>query len=394
MVKLAVGVFSFFLSFLIPLSALSAVKMTDVVAKRSKSGLNVDITFDKPVSAKNIKPTFERNFVQLVLKSTTVDSAKLVSLNGGEITKVFAYPYNPETARLRIILKKDSDWAKGRISLWNNSPKTVRIFVRDDQRNGEVGVSGVKKAPVVTQAPTQASPATTSKDDDSKLLKEVVSNTKEIDIHDPESVKAALDRPDKNKTVDENTKFAAAKQTPDTSLGVKSDPTRHFARMAIALLAILTFFIGGVFVLKRYAGKLKGLPFGKKERLIQVVATHYLGNKKSISLVKITGEYMVVGVSNDGISLISKLGPEVNVDKYLEDRFWGGTFEKHLGTYAKDTKITKAIDLADEDEVPALFGKYDGVRDLAHAVAAPVLEQVSPVRASIKEKLMKLKPLA
>ena len=94
---------------------------------------------------------------------------------------------------------------------------------------------------------------------------------------------------------------------------------------------------------------------------------------------------MVVGVSNEGISLISKLGPEVNVDTYLEDRFWGGTFEKHLGSYAKN---------------------YDGVKDvsaLGLPTSAPesvtvseseVRSRTPSLRETIKEKLTKLKPLA
>lgn len=390
MIKAVLVALSFGLGFFAPVSALSAtVKMTDVSVKRNASGINVDLTFDKPISAKALKPAFERNFVQLVLKSTKVDAARMIPVSGSEVAKIFAYPYSPDTARVRIILKKENDWAKGKVSLWNNNPKTVRIFVKDPQKTDRVET-------VVAPAPKKAVEPSS---EEAKLLKEVVSNTQEIDIHDPDSVKAALARePEKNAEPINDAAISAVDKTEaanNAQVGVKSDPSKHFLRMALALLGILAFFIGGVFLVKRYASKLKGLPFGKKERLIQVVATHYLGSKKSISLVKVTGEYMVVGVSNEGISLISKLGSEVNVDKYLEDRFWGGTFEKHLNTYAKDTKVTKEIDL---DDAPAIAAKgYDGSRDLLEEAAdktSATKVELSPVRASIKEKLTKLKPLA
>lgn len=384
MTKAVLVVFTFGLSFFASESALAAMaKMTDVAVKRSSSGLNVDLTFDRPISAKSLKPAFERNFVQLVLKSTKVDAARMIPVSGSEVAKIFAYPYSPDTARVRIILKKDNEWAKGKITLSNNNPKTIRIFVKDPQRTERTQV-------VVAPAPKKAVEAPSS--EDAKLLKEVVSNTPEIDIHNPDSVKAALARESEKKPINQDTAISAVDKT---EIGVKSDPSKHFVRMALALLGILAFFIGGVFLVKRYATKLKKLPFGKKERLIQVVATHYLGNKKSISLVKVTGEYMVVGVSNEGISLISKLGSEVNVDKYLEDRFWGGTFEKHLDSYAKDTKVTKEIDLGDTAAIAAKG--YDGSRDLLEEAAektAATKVELSPVRASIKEKLTKLKPLA
>lgn len=405
MFRFFVASFSFIpclLSFLTPASALASAKITEVGVKRSDAGLNVDITFDKPVTAKGVKPVFERDFVQLVLKPARIDAAKMLPVASEAVAKVFAYPYSPDTARVRVILKRSSEWAKGRVSLWNNTPRTIRVLVRDAK-----GADARAVAKASVQAQVSAAPAI----EEASLLKEVQANTAAIDIHNPDSVKAALGRERANENENEKNEneadpeklpiTQAQAQVGEAAVGAKADPSRHFTRMAGSLLAILAVFIGAALLLKKYAGGLKKLPFGKKERLIQVVATHYLGAKKSISLVKVTGEYMVVGVSNDGISLISKLGPEVNVDKYLEDRFWGGTFEKHLSSYAKDSKITKAIDLSEgiestealEDLTAAPTGP---VADLMREQTSRVRDQVelSPVRASIKEKLTKLKPLA
>lgn len=383
--------------------AMAASKITNVTAKRTNSGVVVDVSFDKPVSAQYLKPTFERNFVQFVLKSTKMDAARIVPVADSDIQKVFAYPYSSDIARIRLILKSGNQWAKGHISLWNNAPKIIRVVVKEVPRAvaPAPSVSAVAKG-LVAEAPTEQRPNLAQ--NESKLLNEVLTNTREIDIHNPESVKAALNAA---APVVVNEDANEQKQ-----IGVKNDPSKHFARMAIALFGILSVFLGGAWLFRRYAINLKKLPFGKKERLIQVVATHYLGNKKSISLVKVTGEYMVVGVSNEGIHLISKLGPEINVEKYLEDRFWGGTFEKHLGTYAKDQKVNKAIDLADRFDVAqdvAVIAAQPRPRPLqteqindavdrsapAVTVASQIADKVelSPVRASIREKLTKLKPL-
>jgi flagellar protein FliO/FliZ len=46
---------------------------------------------------------------------------------------------------------------------------------------------------------------------------------------------------------------------------------------------------------------------GSKEQLIKVIASQYIGIKKNISLVEIPGSILVLGVSNDNISLLTKI---------------------------------------------------------------------------------------
>lgn len=423
-------VLTFSVTFLLPQPGLSSTgpsfaKITNVNVKRSASGVALDLAFDHPVPSKSLKLGFERNFVQIVLKGAKIDAAKIQQVADSEVQKVFTYPYNNDTSRVRLILKHDNTWAKGKITLWNNGPKSVRIFLKDPIEKNQIGKmeqpsqvtlarskgekpnSSPSPAPQLTKAPVTEQVSGKISADDKAILKDVMNNTRDIDINNPDSVKAAL----------KTTPLSAVEKINSDdkvgSVGIKADPTRHFVRMAIALFLVVGLFLGGALFVKRYAGKLKKLPFGKKERLIQVVATHYLGNKKSISLVKVTGEYMVVGVSNDGISLISKLGAEVNVDRYLDERFWGGTFEKHLDSYAKDKNLAKEIDLSESSDVlpeladlqgvkkkPAKF-LFDGATDLGakssrieSAQMTTEKVELSAVRASIKEKLTKLKPLA
>jgi len=129
MLKIVLGSLAFCVSFFTPQSGLSAMnKVTTVNVKRSVAGVNIDLVFDRPVQAKSLKPVYERNFVQLVLKGSRIDAAKILTVADSEVLKIFAYPYNPETARVRVILRKDNQWAKGRITLWNNNPKSVRIL--------------------------------------------------------------------------------------------------------------------------------------------------------------------------------------------------------------------------------------------------------------------------
>ena len=84
---------------------------------------------------------------------------------------------------------------------------------------------------------------------------------------------------------------------------------------ALQMLTALGFVLGGLLVvfyfMKRFLKRDVG---GSKGQLIKVVASQYIGIKKNISLVEIPGSILVVGVSNDNISLLTKIEDKVVLD--------------------------------------------------------------------------------
>lgn len=381
---LAVGLFSLFVT---NSTFGASAQIRDVRPVTSSSGVSFDLVFNKAYSSKNISTTKERNFVQAVLNNAQMIKGKTISVKTSEIEKVFAYPFAKNVTRVRIIGKTDNP-PEGTVSVWNTAPNVVRIFIKRQSSDQ-----------VVSSPVEQKSNTSMTRD---AALAEVLSKTKDIDVANPDTVRNVVEKNDK-------IEVSSVVKPEAMEIGTKANPSRHFLRMFLALAGVLAIFGILVFVLKRYSNKLGKLPFGKKERLIQVVATHYLGGKKSIALVKVTGEYMVVGVSNDNISLISKIGAENAVDKYLEERFWNGTFEKHLSSYAKDSSSDKLIDLSDEPQLEIaskkpLTSRFDGARDVSAQGSleraseetedrVELSKAASAVRTGIREKLTKLKPL-
>jgi flagellar biosynthetic protein FliO len=77
---------------------------------------------------------------------------------------------------------------------------------------------------------------------------------------------------------------------------------------ALQMVTALGLVLGGLFVvfylmrrlLKRDIG-------GSKDQLIKVLANQYLGIKKNIALVEVPGAVLVIGISNDTISLLTKI---------------------------------------------------------------------------------------
>ena len=75
---------------------------------------------------------------------------------------------------------------------------------------------------------------------------------------------------------------------------------------------VLSILFAAVYLVKKYPGKKKELA-GQEE--IRVVANTYLGPKKSIALVEVAGEKLVVGVTATHITMLTKVGS----DKYFEE---------------------------------------------------------------------------
>ncbi len=86
---------------------------------------------------------------------------------------------------------------------------------------------------------------------------------------------------------------------------------------AMKMLSALGIVLGGMFIvfyfMKRF---MKRNITGSKETLIRVLASSYVGMKKNISLIEIPGAVLVVGITNDNISLLSKIEDEEILEKF------------------------------------------------------------------------------
>ena len=89
---------------------------------------------------------------------------------------------------------------------------------------------------------------------------------------------------------------------------------------AFQMLTALGIVLGGLFLIfyfmKRYLKRDIG---GSSGQLIQVIASQYIGVKKSIALVKVPGTILVIGVSNDNISMLTKIEDKANIEAIQQE---------------------------------------------------------------------------
>lgn len=77
---------------------------------------------------------------------------------------------------------------------------------------------------------------------------------------------------------------------------------------ALRMLMALGIVLGGLllvfYIAKRMLRREVG---GSKEKLIRVLGNYYIGVKKSISLVEMPGAILVLGITSDNITLLSRI---------------------------------------------------------------------------------------
>src|SRR4051794_31621528 len=93
------------LAVMIPWAASSALGSTNLKSVQVSGGSRVDLLFDGKITRGQIKTEFFNDVIQLSLTDAAIYPAKISSVTGGELTKVFAYQYAPKLVRCRLSVK-------------------------------------------------------------------------------------------------------------------------------------------------------------------------------------------------------------------------------------------------------------------------------------------------
>ncbi|MFO7985584.1 MAG: flagellar biosynthetic protein FliO [Desulfatiglandaceae bacterium] len=107
-------------------------------------------------------------------------------------------------------------------------------------------------------------------------------------------------------------------------------------KMIIVFGLLLGVLVAVLYFMKRATGNRTGQSKGS---MIRVLASHYVGVKKNISLVEIPGTVLVVGITNDHIDLLTRID-DVEIMRQLsesgnEQRSFADHFQKISSLYKK-----------------------------------------------------------
>jgi len=306
-------------------------------------GSQVDILFDGKVSKSQLRTEFFNDIIQISLTDTAVYPAKISSVNGPILTKIFAYQYAPKLVRCRLTVKGKAEAFKDHVKVIpNGSILTVRFddkLVNEALLSASDRISMTKAAPravsepkVVTKPVPKPAPKTAPElDSDERSLLERVLKAEDKPT-EKRIEKIVIDKP-VEKPVQKSVEKEKA-QTPMTRpLAGNSkplmSPLKVMGKMSILIGLLLAALIGFKKLMKGNSAlsKLAKSSIGKK-KMIEVLSTHHLGPKKSIAVVKIAGRMLVLGIANESINLIAQLNsgesPSTLDLSELEDLGLGG----------------------------------------------------------------------
>jgi len=91
-----------------------------------------------------------------------------------------------------------------------------------------------------------------------------------------------------------------------------------FFKMLAALALVIGLMIAALFVVKKYFYQSPAVSGGNT--MIDVISTHHLGPKNSFMIVDVLGQILVLGVSNQEISLLTVITDPEALDKLKSSR--------------------------------------------------------------------------
>lgn len=324
----------------------------------------VDFTLSQALQAENVAVEFERNFIQLSLKGVSAYPARTENINQSVLEKVFTYQYQPDLARARVLLKGAASTIKSKSS-WEITDRGLRIIVK--------GV-GLNVAKAITDSVKSKSSATStapvvSDSEEERVVQEILSESKGAKAK--ESVAAATEIKHVAATGEETPLFTEKTAAVEAEKSKESTATRIFASLLLVIGVI-----GATAVAYRRFALGKGISIGgfqKQPKIIDVIASQGMGPKRSIALVKVLDQYMVVGMAGDGMNLLANLGSDVKIEKFLDQI--GGPGSSFSDAFEGAMNVGSAS--SDTAGAP-----------LAHKIAEDL-----GIRSSIKKRLAGFKPL-
>lgn len=308
----------------------------------------IDFAFSSPVSKGDVAVEFQRNFIQVSLKGVSAYPARTEKLNHPMLEKVFTYQYQPDLARARVLLKGQASEVEG-TSRWEVNGQNLRIFVKG---NGSVAKVEAKKeikkeakdAVKTKSAAAKSAPAASEDPEDAAVVQQLVEESKKGPVSaasspgstgasslvsvvggkDPKKPEAAGSSSASSTlaNTEEQPIFGSASASGSKDAGAHTSP---IARTLASLLLVVGIIGAGAVGYRRFVLGKGGLSFQRQNRMIETITTQSIGPKRSVAIIRVLDQYMVVGMAGDNMNLLANLGNSVNLDKY-DDTGIGASF--------------------------------------------------------------------
>jgi len=320
-------------------------------------GDRVDVLFDKKIHDSQIRMEYINDIIQLSISDASVYPAKISTVSGKNLKKIFVYQYSPRLVRVRLTVPGRAETYQGKVNL---STLGRRLKVEFESRDlAQKGDAPAGKVEVVTSA----NPIPLSK----------------MTEEQPQAIEPR-EKPSEPVTVKPEAPVAEVSKR----YGAKDSVS--LSRVLMSLIAVSVLFLfaarftkkvilksGGGNSLSRWVQK----SLGSSEKAIEIIATHHLGPNKTIYMIKVTNRTLVIGVSNESISLITELNSNPEAAPIKLDDTTVAQDESFLSSFGEH--LVKKMPSA-SPTVPPFTAKVARVLDGTPAPAEAVIQPINKNR--------------
>ena len=419
-IELLVGIFLFSLTTLAGAyekwDSLNLLK--NVTTSKVDDGFIVRLEFEKPVGDYK-GPVFLDKSVQIDFPLAFIKPAKkYFPADSSSITKVFAAQFDAETLRVRFLKKDKSDDLQDRFHLARQgrfvivrlgqvrpvfNPKSasfVESRESDDLMTEDELAVFLARASAKIRAQKNKKTLATTKLKKISTTAQTRETRKVEKVPDIKVVRAGMgvdpivDRIKKaalpnSKAEKETQKFQNDRSKTKGNLFSLKDsrPTGkpiEFIPSSLKMFSMLAVVLGIMFLLffgfKKYV--LKNTMFGGGEKLVNVLGSGFLAPKKNIVLVEVAGEVLVLGMSQDNISLLTNITDPEKIEEIKSKGGKGGSgLNWNLGNrQAEEAKASRG---------KAEFSNY--MKQFSGSDKISKSKSVADVTAQIKQQMRRFR---
>jgi flagellar protein FliO/FliZ len=392
--------------------------LKNVYSSKVDGGFIIRLEFEKPV-ADFEKPVFFDKSVQIDFPLSFIKSSKkYFPADSFSTTKVFAAQFDKKTLRIRFLKKDTSIDLRDRFHLARQGrfviarfdqsepilrPHTEIITKRQESANDEMmtedelakflaRASAKIKEHEEKKAQSSAKPANISQNPEVEKVEKVadIKVTRAGMGVEPivEQIKKAArqatkPKEDTNKTENDASSEKGGKKFSDSRpMGKPIELIPSGLKMVSMLAVVLGIMFLLFFGFKKYV--LKNTMFGGGEKLVNVLGSGFLGPKKNIVLVEVAGEVLVLGMSQNNISLLTNITDAEKIDEIKSKGGKGGSgLNWNMGATQPDTAGASVSKAAGQ------FSNY--MKKFSGTGTVTKNKSVADVTAQIKQQMGRFK---
>ncbi len=284
--------------------------LQDVTSEIGENGLIVRFEFSKSILIPD-EPIFSDTSIRIDIPLASVSPERRFFYTGdSRVPQIVASQLNAKTLRVQFVLGEKLPRLKDNFQIEDQGRTLVaRLFIKEEDVLSEF----------LARASARMDSRGSQEEADSKVsggesVASIIQTPLTIERTQPLKVKQVAS----STLPAETLPTLRINESRELNLNKPLDPVAITLRTfgMFALVLALMFFI--FYIFKKYV--LKNTIFGGNEKFVQVLGSGFLGPKKSIVMVEVAGEVLVLGISNDNISFLTQIQDKEKIEAIKASR--------------------------------------------------------------------------